>query len=118
MSVTGELERLTRNVGHSWRGWCAAWASEKSLRQWTVVNVLSLLLALVLDLSAGERAVILALGLLLMVVELVNTSIEAIVDLVSPEQHPLAGKAKDCASAAVMLTALAGAGAWALIPLG
>jgi diacylglycerol kinase (ATP) len=50
--------------------------------------------------------------------ELFNTAIEAIVDLVSPEHHPLAGKAKDCGSAAVALTALAAGAAWLVILLG
>ena len=47
--------------------------------------------------------------------ELLNTAIEAIVDLASPERHPLAGKAKDCGSAAVALSAVGAGLAWAVI---
>jgi diacylglycerol kinase (ATP) len=83
-----------------------------------VINLLSALLAFSLDLSNAERALILALGLLVLAAEAFNTSVESIVDLVSPERHPLAGKAKDCASAAVALTGCAGALAWMVILLG
>ena len=71
--------------------------------------------ALVLDLSAGERALLLALGLLLLAAELFNTAIEAAVDFVSTARDPRAAMAKDCASAAVALTALAGFVAWCAI---
>lgn len=112
-----ELRRLGRTSVWSWNGFRAAWASEKSLRQWALVNLLSAALAFALDLGAGERALILALGLLVVAAELFNSAIEAVVDLVSPERHPLAGKAKDCGSAGVALTALAGGVAWAVILL-
>lgn len=116
--LAGELRRFANTCIWSLQGWRAAWASEKSLRQWTVVNLLSAALAFALDLSTGERALILALGLLVLAAELFNTAIEEAVDLASPEPHPQAGKAKDCGSAAVALTALAGGVAWAVILIG
>ncbi len=116
--LLAELKRWMRTATWSWEGWSSAWKTEKSLRQWAVVNVLSILLALILDLSAAERALIIALGLVLLATEIMNTAIEAVVDLVSPERHPAAKKAKDCASAAVFLTALAGFVAWLVILLG
>ncbi len=112
-----ELRRLGQTSAYSWNGFRAAWASEKSLRQWALANLLSAALAFALDLTPGERALILALGLLVLAAELFNSAIEATVDLASPERHPLAGKAKDCGSAAVALTALAGGVAWTLILL-
>ena len=112
----------TRRIGNtclwSWQGVRAAWQSEKSLRQWTLVNVLSAALALALDLTPGERALILALGLLILAAELINTAVEVVVDMVQPTPHPLAGKAKDCGSACVALTALAGGLAWLVILIG
>ena len=99
-------------------GWRAAWASEQSVRQWTVVNVLSIALAFWLPLTAGERGMILALGLLVLAFELVNTAIEVVVDHVLPDISPVAKKAKDCGSAAVALTALAGGVAWVVILIG
>lgn len=116
-TVLDELRRLGRTSAWSWNGFRAAWATEKSLRQWVLANLLSAALAFALDLTAGERALILALGLLVLAAELFNSAIEATVDLVSPDRHPLAGKAKDCGSAAVALTALAGGVAWAAILL-
>ena len=116
--VTAELRRFANTCIWSWQGWSAAWASEKSLRQWTVVNLASATLAFALDVTPGERAMILALGLLILAAELFNTAIEEIVDLASPERDPRAGKVKDCGSAAVAATAIAGGVAWLVVLLG
>jgi diacylglycerol kinase (ATP) len=110
--ITSEARRIANTTIWSWQGWTAAWASEKSLRQWSIVNVLSATAALALDLDPGQRALILALGLLILAAELANTAIEEIVDHIIREQHPAAKKAKDCGSALVALTALAGGVAW------
>jgi diacylglycerol kinase (ATP) len=110
--LAAEGRRFANTVIWSWAGWRAAWATEKTLRQWTLANVLSAAAALLLPLSAGERALILALGLLVLAAELMNTAVETVVNQLSPEWHPLAGKAKDCGSAAVALTALAAGVAW------
>ena len=110
-----EIGRLGRTSTYSCQGFRAAWRSEKSVRQWAVAQVLSVGLAFVLDLTAGERALIIALGFIVLAAELFNTAIEAIVDLASPERHPLAGKAKDCGSAAVALSAVGAGLAWAVI---
>ena len=64
--LKSEIARIGNTVRWSWQGWCAAWATEKSLRQWTIVNLISAVLALLLDLTGGERALILALGLLVL----------------------------------------------------
>ncbi|MEZ5779237.1 MAG: diacylglycerol kinase [Paracoccaceae bacterium] len=116
--IAGEIGRFINTCRWSLQGWRAAWASEKSLRQWTIVNLISIALAFALDLTTGERALILALGLLVLASELFNTAIEEIVDLASPELNPKAGKAKDCGSAAVALTAIAGGVAWLVILIG
>ncbi len=110
--LRAEARRLTNTVIWSVQGWSAAWASEKTLRQWTLVNVASAALAFALPLSPGERALILALGLLVLAAELLNTAIEVTVNLITTETHPLAKKAKDCGSAGVALAALAGGVAW------
>ncbi len=110
-----ELRRLRNTAKWSWNGWAAAWAGEKSLRQWTIANLISAALAFALPLSPGERALILALGVMVLVAELVNTAIETIVDYISQARHPLAGRAKDCGSAAVAVTAIAAGIAWAVL---
>lgn len=117
-AIAGEIRRFANTCRWSLQGWRAAWATEKSLRQWSLVNLLSAGLAFTLDLTTAERALILALGVLILVAELFNTAIEEVVDLASPERHPGAGKAKDCGSAAVALTAMAGGVAWLVILLG
>lgn len=117
-ALRAEARRLVNTVIWSWAGFRAAWATEKSLRQWTLANVLSAALALTLDLTPGERALILALGLLILAAELINTAVEEVVDMVSPAPDPRAKKAKDCGSACVALAALAAGVAWGVILLG
>jgi diacylglycerol kinase (ATP) len=115
--LQSELHRFANTVRWSLDGWRAAWASEKSLRQWTLVNLISAALTLVVPMTAGERALILALGLLVLMAELVNTAIEVLVDTLFPGLDPRAKKAKDCGSAAVALAALAGGLAWIVVLL-
>lgn len=115
--IRSEARRLANTVIWSWQGWAAAWASEKTLRQWTLINLASAGLAFALDLSGAERAVILGLGLLILAAELMNTAIEEVVDYLSTEIDPRAKKAKDCGSAAVALTAMAAGVAWLVILL-
>jgi diacylglycerol kinase (ATP) len=112
--VAEALRRFGRKTRWSMQGWRAAWATQISLRQWTGVTAVSTVIALVLNLSAGERALLLALGLLL-AADLFNTAIEAAVDFVSTARDPRAAMTRDCASAAVALTALAGFVAWCAI---
>ena len=116
--LRAEGRRLANTVIWSVAGWRAAWASEKTLRQWTLANALSAAAALALPLTAGERALILALGLLVLAAELMNTAVETVVNHLSPDRHPLAAKAKDCASAGVALTALAAGAAWVCLLVG
>lgn len=118
MDIGAELRRFANTCKWSWAGWRAAWASEKSLRQWTLANVLSAALALALDLTPGERAMILALGMLVLAAELMNTAVEEVVDYISTANDPRAGKAKDCGSAAVAVTAIAAGVAWVVILIG
>lgn len=116
--LAAESRRFLNTVIWSLDGWRAAWASEKSLRQWTVVNLGSAILAFSLRMTPGERGLILALGLLVLAAELINTGIETVVNHILPQPHPAAKKAKDCGSACVALAALAGGVAWAVILIG
>ncbi|MEY4697568.1 MAG: hypothetical protein RIT14_1996 [Pseudomonadota bacterium] len=116
--LMAELRRIGNTTLWSWQGWAASWVREKSLRQWTIVNLLSAGAALLLDLGTGERALILALGLLILAAELMNTAVEEVVDYISEARDPRAKRAKDAASAAVAVTAIAGGVAWVVILLG
>jgi diacylglycerol kinase (ATP) len=117
-AISAEARRLANTVIWSWDGWRAAWATEKTLRQWTLANVLSATLALSLDLTPAERGLILALGLLVLAAELINTGLEEVVDHLSPDRDPRAKKAKDCGSACVALTAIAAGVAWVVVLVG
>ena len=110
-----EWRRLVNRCVWSWDGWKDTWANEHSFRSWVAVVAISSVLTVLLPLSAAERAVILPLGVLLLAMELMNTAVERAVDYISTEQHPLARRAKDAASAAVAVTAIAGGVAWAVV---
>lgn len=113
--LTQEARRLSNTVIWSWQGWTAAWGSEKTLRQWALANAISAGFALSLDLTPGERATIIGLGLVILVAELLNTAIEEVVDYISTDLNPRAGKAKDCGSAAVAVAAIAAGIAWLIV---
>lgn len=99
-------------------GLIATWKSEYSFRGWVWAYMVSGGLALILPLERSDRGMILVLGLLVIAAELFNTAIEDTVDYISTEHHPLAGRAKDAGSAAVMVIALANGVAWAVAFVG
>lgn len=112
------FKRLKHRIIWSWQGTLETWRSEHSFRSWVWANLISAGLAFWLPLLASERALILALGILVLASELMNTAIENAVDYISEDQHPLAKKAKDAGSAAVAVTAIAAGVAWVVILLG
>lgn len=116
--IQSQMRRIRNNVIWSAQGWRAAWASEATLRQWTGVNVVSAIAACLVPMTAGERAILLGLGLLILAAELMNTALEEAIDYISTAENPHAKKAKDCGSAAVAITALAGGVAWVVILIG
>jgi diacylglycerol kinase (ATP) len=116
--LTAELRRFANTARWSWQGFAAAWASEKSLRPWALANALAAVLAFSLDLTADDRALVLALGLLVVAAELANTAVEEPANALWPGPDRRAKKTKDCASAFVALTALAAGVAWAGVLVG
>jgi len=110
--------RLKDRTRWSWQGLEATWSGEYSFRVWVWANLISAVLAVWLPLSDGVRALILVLGLLVLVAELFNTAIERAVDHTSTEHNELAGQAKDAASAAVAMTAVAAGVAWVVALIG
>ncbi len=107
-----------RRAVWSWQGWLDCWRNEPSLHQWVWANLASGGLAILIPMSSGERALILALGVLVLAAELMNTAIERTVDYISTEKNDLAGRAKDLASSAVAVTAIAVGVAWLAVLLG
>ncbi len=97
------LARILCALGFSWQGVRAAWRGEAAFRQEVVLFVLLFPLALWLGESWVEIALMqFSLGVVL-VAELLNSALEALVDRVGTEHHPLSGQAKDMGSAAVLL---------------
>jgi diacylglycerol kinase (ATP) len=111
------LKRVMSATRNSLHGFQAAFRHEDAFRQELMLALVLVPLALWLGQSGFERALLVAAVLFVLVVELLNSAIEATVDRISFENHLLAKRAKDIGSAAVML-ALATAGAvWALVLL-
>lgn len=116
--LMSEARRFWSTVLWSWQGWQAAWATEKALRQWALLQAVSIPAALALPLTRGERALIIALGFLVLAAELANTAIETVVNRINPDPSDMARKAKDCGSAMVALTVMATGVAWLVVLLG
>lgn len=109
------FKRLLRAFGYSFQGFRHTWREEAAFRQETALALLLIPAGLYLGRSGVERAMLVSPMLLILVVELLNSAIEAVVDRSGIERHPLAGMAKDMGSAAVMLSfALLGT-VWLLI---
>ena len=105
------LARLLHALRYSWRGLQAGWR-EPAFRQESLAAIVLLPLAVVLGRNWVETALLAGSVLLVMVVELLNTALEACVDRIGPEWHALSGRAKDLGSAAVLLCLLLCAGIW------
>jgi diacylglycerol kinase (ATP) len=112
------LRRIVSAARYSLDGLVAAARNEDAFRQELILAAIFVPLAFWVGGNGFERALLIASVLLVLIVELLNSAIEATVDRISFENHRLAKRAKDIGSAAVMLS-LASAGAvWLLILLG
>ncbi|MET0321219.1 MAG: diacylglycerol kinase [Duganella sp.] len=109
------LKRIMSAFFYSMDGLKAAWRHEHAFRQELVVFVAGTVIALLLRVSAFEKLVLIAVMVLVLIVELINSAIEAVVDRVSLERHPLSKNAKDFGSAAVLLASLLAAATWAVV---
>ena len=105
--------RLVNATGYSWAGLKAAWRNEEAFRQEALLCATLVPLALWLGHSAVERALLIGSLLLVVIVELLNTGIEAAIDRIGPEWHELSKKAKDMGSAAVLLALCLCGAVWA-----
>jgi len=106
------LFNATRNTSQGLR---AAFRNESAFRQIVAMNVIMIPLGLWLGTTGVERAILVGSLLLMMMVELLNSGIEAVVDRVGLERHPLSGLSKDIASAAVGISILNVIVMWILI---
>ncbi len=106
MNKNKGLRRLLLAAGYSTKGLRAAWCQEAAFRQELILTLVLLPIALWLDVSVMERLLLIAVLILVLVVELLNSAIEAAIDRIGPEFHELSGRAKDLGSAAVLLSLL------------
>ena len=110
--------RILRAAGASWLGLTGAFREEAAFRQELALSVVVIPLGLWLGHTGVERALLVAPMLLVLVVELLNSAIEATVDRIGLERHVLAGLAKDIGSAAVLMSFILLAAVWLLVLLG
>jgi diacylglycerol kinase (ATP) len=109
------LRRLINAFGYSLEGFKAAFKHEDAFRQEVYLAIVLIPLALYLGSNATEKALMVASVLLVMIVELLNSAIEAAVDHTSTDHHALAKRAKDIGSAAVFLALTTVAIVWSLM---
>lgn len=109
------FQRILRAAGYSTAGLRYAFQHEAAFRQEIVLFVILSPLALWLVDDTVSRILMIGSLMLVMIVELVNSAIEATIDLLSPDPHPLAKAAKDIGSAAVMLSLFLSAAIWSIV---
>lgn len=110
--------RVLRAMGSSLRGLTGAYRDEAAFRQELALAVVVIPLGLWLGHGAIERVLLVAPVLLVLIVELLNSAIEATVDRIGLERHVLAGLAKDIGSAAVLMSFVLLLVVWLIILLG
>ncbi|EMN7343665.1 TPA: diacylglycerol kinase [Vibrio parahaemolyticus] len=100
-------------TGYSIKGLKAAWTHEAAFRQELVLTLVLSISAFFLPVTTLERVLMISSLLLILIVELINSAVEAIVDRVSDDWHELSGRAKDIGSAAVFVALFLALFVWA-----
>jgi len=107
--------RVVRAFGYSLQGLRQTWRTEGAFRQEVLIALVLVPVACYVSVTPVERVLLIASWLLVMLVELINSSLEAVVDRISQERHPLAGHAKDAGSAAVLVALVIAGLTWAVL---
>jgi len=115
MKSTGGLRRLVNALGYSYAGLRHAVANEAAIRQEFFALAFLIPASLLLPVSAIEHLLLVVSMMLVVLIEFLNSSIEAAVDRISLERHPLSGQAKDLGSAAVGVAVLISGLCWLVI---
>lgn len=115
--VTG-FKRIVNAGKYSLKGLKAAWINEAAFRQELVLTLLMTVIAILLpNLDVQSRLLLILMPWLVMVVEILNSAIEAVVDRIGDEWNELSGRAKDLGSAAVFIMLILTAAVWIVILL-
>lgn len=109
------LTRLINALGYSRDGLRAAWQNEAAFREEILLAAITIPLALLLAKTGVDRALMMGSIILILIVEILNSAVEAVVDKASPEKNDLAKRAKDMGSAAVLLSLLNAVVVWGCI---
>ena len=115
MNKATGITRIIKATGYSLKGLKQAWQHEAAFRQELMLLVVAVLVACWLPVSLLERLVLIGVVVVVVVMELVNSAIEAVVDRVGMEHHELSGRAKDIGSAAVFVALAFAAVVWVSI---
>lgn len=97
----GMFRRLFNATRYSLKGYAAAWKHERAFKEETITLIIVIPLALWIGNSVLQKAALISSWLLVMLAELLNSAVEAVVDRIGSERHELSGRAKDLGSAAV-----------------
>ena len=112
---TTGIKRIINAFGYSLLGLRAAFKHESAFRQELALCVILIPLSFWLGQTAIERALLIGALLFVLIAELINSAIEAIVDRIGSEHHELSGRAKDIGSAAVLISLINSAIIWGFI---
>ena len=107
--------RLSRAFGSTWRGFASAWREEEAFRQECLLALVLVPLGLWLGQDGVERALLVGPIFIVLAIELVNSAVEATVDRIGVERHPLSAIAKELGSAAVFVAFVLLALDWILV---
>jgi diacylglycerol kinase len=100
------FKSLARSFGHALRGLALAFRSERSFRLQVLAAFAVIVILIVLPLDLWERAILLLVTMFVLVLELLNSSLERLVDLAKPRLHEYAGDIKDLMAGSVLLAAM------------
>lgn len=109
------IVRLINAFGYSKDGFLAAYQSEEAFRQEFWLLIIAIIAVCFLPVTATQAVAVIAAHLLLLIVEILNSAIEACIDRIGPQLHPLSKRAKDMGSCAVLMACLTVAGTWLFV---
>jgi len=109
------LVRLWNALGYSRDGIAAAWKTEAAFREELLLAAIAIPLAFYLGQTGVDRALMVGSIILILIVEILNSAVEAVVDKASPEKHELGKRAKDMGSAAVLFSLINAAVIWVCV---
>lgn len=98
--------RFVRSVSHAWRGLLLAFQAEKNFRLQLAAGLVPVCALWIFPLARWERAILFVVMVLVLVLELLNSSIERVLDLLQPRLNPYAGDVKDLMAGAVLLASI------------